>query len=183
MLHGQLVRLRLVDRGDLGRFVTWIGEAELRRNLTLILPMSLEREDEWFEAQLRLPSELHPFAIERPAGDDWEHVGAAGLTNLDWRNRSVEIGLFIGEPGQRGQGLGTDVTRVLCDHAFATLNLHRVWLRVFADNARAVRVYERVGFVLEGRQRDADYRDGRYRDLVEYAMLRPEWEARRAGGG
>jgi RimJ/RimL family protein N-acetyltransferase len=179
MLYGQRLRLRLVDRGDLPRYVSWIGDPEIRRNLLLILPLSLEREEQWFQAQLQQPLELHPFSVERPIGEDWEHTGGAGLTNLDWRSRSVAIGLFIGEKALWGQGLGTEITELLLTHAFDVLNLHRVHLRVFADNPRAVRVYEKAGFTAEGRQRDAGYRDGAYRDVLLYSVLRREWAARR----
>jgi RimJ/RimL family protein N-acetyltransferase len=71
----------------------------------------------------------------------------------------------------------------LLSFAFATLNLHRVALRVFEDNAAARRVYEKVGFVLEGRQRDGDFREGAYRDVLLYAILRREWLARRSATG
>ncbi|HEY3354353.1 MAG TPA: GNAT family protein [Polyangia bacterium] len=178
MLNAQRLRLRLLDRGDLSRCVSWLHEPEIRRQLLVILPFSLEREEQWFAQQLQQPVELHPFAVERPIGDDWEHIGVAGYQNLDWRNRSVEIGLFIGEKALWGLGLGTELTELVVRHAFASLNMHRVHLRVFADNARAVRVYEKAGFVREGCQRDADFREGRYRDVLLYALLRPEWDAR-----
>jgi RimJ/RimL family protein N-acetyltransferase len=54
--------------------------------------------------------------------------------------------------------------------------LHRIFLRVHADNQRAIRVYEKIGFVHEGRQRQAEFHGGQYHDLLFMSMLRPEWE-------
>jgi RimJ/RimL family protein N-acetyltransferase len=59
------------------------------------------------------------------------------------------------------------------------LNLHRLFLRVYADNVRAVRSYEKAGFVLEGRLREAVYKFGRYDDVLIMSVLRSEWDARK----
>ena len=62
-------------------------------------------------------------------------------------------------------------------HAFTSMGLHRVSLAVFAFNERAIRSYEKVGFVVEGQARDAIYRDGRYWDEIDMSMLESEWRA------
>jgi diamine N-acetyltransferase len=184
MLHGERVRLRPIERDDLPRFVAWFADPEVRAHLALFLPLSRAQEERWYEGVLSQPPEEQPFAIDvRRAEASWQHVGVAGLQNLQWRNRSAEMGLVIGDRSVRGQGVGTDATEVLVRFALATLNLHRVALRVYEDNAPARRVYEKVGFVLEGRQRDGDFREGRYRDVLLYSILRPEWQDHREGGG
>jgi RimJ/RimL family protein N-acetyltransferase len=90
------------------------------------------------------------------------------------------LGIAIGAKEFWGPGHGTEATRLLVDHAFATLNLHRVWLRVAEDNERGLRSYLRVGFQKEGILREDYYRDGRYRNLVLMSLLRGEWENRRS---
>jgi diamine N-acetyltransferase len=174
MLLGERVRLRPIEREDLPRYVAWFAEAQVRANLALFLPLSRAQEERWYENVLAQPPEEQPLAVDA-RGERWQHIGAAGLQNLQWRTRSTEIGLVIGDRAFWGQGLGTEVTALLVRFAFATLNLHRVALRVYEDNAPARRVYEKVGFVLEGRQRDGDFREGRYRDVLVYSILRPEW--------
>ncbi|MEA2631820.1 MAG: hypothetical protein QOE66_2039, partial [Chloroflexota bacterium] len=62
-------------------------------------------------------------------------------------------------------------------HAFTNMGLHRIGLAVFAFNERAIRSYEKVGFVVEGRARDAIYRDGRYWDEIDMSLLESEWRA------
>jgi diamine N-acetyltransferase len=182
MIVGKRVRLRPIERDDLPRFVAWLGDPEVCVNLALVLGPGLAQEERWYESVLALPPLDQPLAVE--ALEDvgsWRHVGSAGMHGVDWRNRSAEIGLFLGDKSVWDRGLGTELTELLLRHAFADLNLHRVWLRVFADNARARRVYEKAGFRLEGTQREADYRDGHYRDVLVYSVLAPEWGARREG--
>jgi RimJ/RimL family protein N-acetyltransferase len=184
MLHGERVRLRPIERDDLPRFVAWFADPEVRAHLALFLPLSRAQEERWYESTLAQPQEEQPFAIDARLDEArWQHVGAAGLQNLQWRNRGTEIGLVVGDRSFWGKGLGTEATALLVRFAFDTLNLHRVALRVYEDNAPARRVYEKVGFVLEGRQRDGDFREGRYRDVLLYSILRPEWQDHREGGG
>ena len=77
-----------------------------------------------------------------------------------------------------GQGLGTEVTRLLLRHAFFTLNLHRVWLRVFADHARAQKVYEKVGLRPRGPAARRRLPQRPYRDVLVYSLLAREWRQR-----
>ena len=70
-----------------------------------------------------------------------------------------------------GRGTGHSM-RTLVAWGFDTLNLNRIFLRVYADNTRAVRCYEKVGFQTEGRLRQDDYRNSAYRDTLIMAILR-----------
>ena len=85
------------------------------------------------------------------------------------------MGLFIGLPELWDQGLGRDVMRTLLRFGFEQMNLHRTYLRVFAENQRAIHLYETVGFQHEGRWRHAEFRNGRYHDLLWMSVLRDEW--------
>jgi RimJ/RimL family protein N-acetyltransferase len=69
----------------------------------------------------------------------------------------------------------------MLEHAFERLGLHRVGLSVFSYNERAIRAYEKAGFVIEGRLRDAILRDGRYFDEVQMGALARDWLGRAAG--
>lgn len=179
MICGERVRLRPHEREDLPRYVKWLADPLLRDNLALAVPFGLEEETRWFDSLRSLPDIERPFAIE--AKDDqgsWRLVGSVGMQGFDWRSRSAEIGLFVGEEDFRGRGIGTEAMILALGHAFETLNLHRVHLRVYEDNARARRVYEKIGFTLEGRLRDADFRHGQWRAVMLYAIFQPDWLAR-----
>ncbi|MCU0513170.1 MAG: GNAT family N-acetyltransferase [Anaerolineae bacterium] len=99
------------------------------------------------------------------------------------RHQSAMIAIGIGDPEYRGQGYGSDALRLILAYGFRELNLHRIGLNVFAYNTTAIRAYERVGFVLEGRRRQSILRDGQRFDELQYGILYPEWAARYAPQG
>jgi RimJ/RimL family protein N-acetyltransferase len=170
VIRGEKVVLRPVERADLPRFVRWFADPDVRRYLLIYLPLSLAQEERWFEGMLnsveRQESVL--MAIETLDG---VHIGNIGLHRIDWKNRSTELGIVIGEKSFWNQGLGTDAIRTLLGLAFGEMNLHRVYLHVDADNARGIRCYERAGFTHEGVLRDAVFREGVYHDQHVMSVL------------
>jgi RimJ/RimL family protein N-acetyltransferase len=104
-------------------------------------------------------------------------VTASGLRYIDHLNRQASFGICIGAKDAWGQGHGTEATRLMLDHAFGTLSLHRIGLSVFSFNERAIRSYRSCGFVMEGRAREAIWRDGRWWDEVTMSVLYSDWLA------
>jgi RimJ/RimL family protein N-acetyltransferase len=86
----------------------------------------------------------------------------------------------IGEPEARGQGFGSEVLQLLLRYAFTEFNLHRVSLNAFEYNPRAIHLYEKTGFTVEGRTREFLNRDGRRWDMIFMGILQEEWQAHNA---
>lgn len=175
MLFGDNVRLRRPERDDLPRFRDWLNDPEVRRHLALIYPMGLAHEEHWFEEQLKLDAAAQAYVIEVRREPEWASIGVVGFEALDWRNRSIECGLFIGERSVWNAGHGTDTMRTVSRFVFRELNLNRILLRVFEDNLGAIRCYEKVGFKVEGRLRQDRYQDGRYLDTIVMGLLRADF--------
>ncbi|HEY6057598.1 MAG TPA: GNAT family protein, partial [Candidatus Limnocylindrales bacterium] len=106
-------------------------------------------------------------------------IGTCAFSQLDGDNGSALYHITIGEKEYWGRGYGTEATELMLEHAFSRLGLHRVALTVFSFNERAVRSYRKVGFVIEGRAREAIWRDGRYWDEISMSVLEDDWRARR----
>jgi diamine N-acetyltransferase len=176
MILGEGIRLRAPERSDLPRFVEWLNDLEVREGLMLSKPISLVGEEKWFEEMLQRPPEEHPLVIEVSREGEWIAVGNCGVHRIDWRSRVAELGIFIGEKSYWNQGIGTRVMGLLLKYGFETLNLNRIFLEVFEDNKRAIRAYEKAGFVHEGRKRQAMYKGGRYKDILLMSVLRSEWD-------
>ncbi len=177
MILGQHIRLRPVEKEDLPRFVKWFGDPELRSYLDSYLPLSQMQEERWFERNMSLGSE-QTWSIDLQPPDSvgpWVHIGSCGFHEIDWRHRSAVAGILIGSREYWGKGHGTDAMQTLVAWGFYTLNLNRVQLRVYADNERAIRSYQKVGFVIEGRLRQANFYNGAYRDALEMGVLREDW--------
>ncbi len=89
--------------------------------------------------------------------------------------RSTEIDVVIGRPGYRERGYGSDAITAFLAFLFDTVGLHRVWLETYDYNARARRVYEKLGFVQEGVARESSWKDGRWVANVIYGILEDEF--------
>jgi RimJ/RimL family protein N-acetyltransferase len=176
MIYGENIRLRAPERSDIPSFVAWLNDPEVRQGLLLHLPLSQADEEQWFDAMQARPSNEHPLTIEVRDGEDWKAIGNCGYDSFDWRCRSVEVGIFIGDKSCWNRGIGTEVMRLMLKHGFLTLNLNRIFLQVYASNPRAVRAYEKAGFVHEGRKRQGMYKDGQYIDILLMSVLREEWQ-------
>jgi RimJ/RimL family protein N-acetyltransferase len=98
-------------------------------------------------------------------------LGHVGLYQVDHRVRCAEFGILIGETTWWGRGVGTAVSSAVVRYGFLELNLHRIQLSVLASNTRAVRIYEKLGFHQEGVHRDAQFREGRFCDVLTMAIL------------
>ena len=107
---------------------------------------------------------------------DGRIVGVASYHRIDWQNRSTSLGYWISEAHQ-GRGLVTASCRVLVDYAFASLNLHRLAITCATGNLRSRAIPPRLGFVHEGRQREAEWLYDHFVDHEMYVQLQPEWEA------
>jgi RimJ/RimL family protein N-acetyltransferase len=109
------------------------------------------------------------WAIVRTA--DGAYLGEAVLNDHDPDDRSIGFRIGLAGSAHFGRGYGTEATAAVVEHAFTALGVHRIELEVFAFNPRAQRVYEKVGFVVEGVRRDALRWDGEWVDVVVMAML------------
>ena len=101
-------------------------------------------------------------------------LGHVGLYNIDNRIRKAEFAIMIGDKASWGCGLGTSVSRDVINYGFEQLNLHRIELEVLSYNARAIRLYQKLGFRQEGILRDAQFRHGGYVDVVKMGLLEHE---------
>jgi RimJ/RimL family protein N-acetyltransferase len=177
MIYGKRIRLRGVERTDVPKSFDWINDPEVNEGLAVYLPMSMHDEEQWFERIAQRDQEEKPMAIEIRDGDGWKMIGNCGFFNIEWTHRSGELGIMIGEKPLWNKGYGTETMRLLLKHGFETLNLHRIHLRVYSTNQRAMRAYEKVGFILEGTLRDAVYKHGMYANIHIMSVLRSEWKS------
>jgi ribosomal-protein-alanine N-acetyltransferase len=175
ILRGERVYLRALEPADADLVQRWYEHADTAR-LMGELPRSLARRRADLESgQADMGRDWYGFIIGLLLDD--RPIGRADLFEIDRYNGSAGFGIAIGEHDLRGGGLGTDAVNVIVDFCFGQLRLERVWLVTDAINARAQRVYEKAGFVHEGRLRRAFYQDGAFSDDIRMAMLRSEWEA------
>jgi diamine N-acetyltransferase len=181
MIYGERIRFRAVEREDVPTFVRWLNDTEVKQGIMIFHPFSQAQEENWFEGMIKRPAEEQVLGIEvkEPSGKEgignWKMIGTIGFNDVNWRIRSAEFGIMIGEKNYWGKGYGTEAVRLIIQYGFNTLNLNRIFLRVFEDNHRAIRAYEKAGFILEGRMRQAEFHDGKYLDVLIMSVLRSDF--------
>ena len=121
----------------------------------------------WIETHAAAKDEaLH--VIVDPEGRCLGHVG---LYNIDHRVGSAEFAIMVGDKTAWGKGIGRLCTKWAVSYAFSELALRRVYLNVLETNVRARKLYEALGFVQEGRLRQAQWKSGRWVDVIVMGLL------------
>ncbi|MCR4437729.1 MAG: GNAT family protein [bacterium] len=173
-LRGERVHLRPVDlEADLELFYRGENDPTVRDALFLAFPMTREALRARLSQQLE-SREAVLFTV--CSNEPPQAVGVTAFFRIDYVSRAAVFYLALLDPGAWSKGYGGEATRLMVDYAFATLNLHRIQLHVCAENAPAIHIYEKAGFLKEGVVRQAMYRRGGYVDFWVMGILREDWE-------
>ena len=175
---GERVLLRRHAPANLAVFQRWYSDPEVAR-LTRYQdgPMRPDEIERFFAARVIGP-DTFTMAIHLHASD--RLIGSCAFSQLDSDNGSALYHITIGEKDMWGRGYGTEATDLMLEHAFTRLGLHRIGLSVFSFNERAIRSYQKSGFAIEGRAREAIWRGGRFWDEIAMSVLESEWRTRHA---
>ncbi len=182
LFKGKLIRLTAARPEDDEAYARWSTDAEYLRllNFDPARPRPIQdfKENEK-EREHERQNEYRSFEFRVRTLEDDKLIGFVHLW-VQWSHQTAWVGIGIGEPEYRGKGYGSDAMRAIVAYGFRELNLYRISLGVFSYNKRAIRAYEKCGFVHEGAERGALYRDGQRHDCLFMGILRPEWEAQQA---
>lgn len=175
LLQGQRVRLGQAEPEVYAKtWAAWGRNTTFYRNMSeeSPIPWSVKQRQMWAEQEEPNGRSLRLHILAHP---DDRFIGFVGLYDLNTPHRDAWLGIGIGEPEYWSRGYGGEAMRLVLDYAFLELNLHRVTLDVFEYNPRAIHLYEKLGFRVEGRERRWVNRDGQRMDLIHMGILRREW--------
>jgi perosamine synthetase len=166
-LEADRVILRKIDSSDLPMMRKWRNKNRYRFFDHRFI--SKEMMENWFNDYLKKQTE-RMFVIETKKG---RGIGMIGLYDIDTKNKDAQIGrIIIGDPRFKHREYATEATERLVKYAFKSLRFQRVYLKVFADNKYAIRLYQRCGFKKEGILRKAAFKKGKHCDVVIMAIVR-----------
>jgi RimJ/RimL family protein N-acetyltransferase len=175
MLVGKSIVLRAVEKDDVETIKEWLADPELLHALGA-RPIPLGAIDpEKLPEQFR----LRDGRILAVASKDKHLLGLVALGNIHEHNRTASIMVLIGDRGEWNRGYGSDALRTAVRFAFEDLNLNCVEAQIPRFNTRGQRVFEKVGFVVEGTLRNRFYGRGRYWDVLVASALRDGWTGER----
>lgn len=172
-LQGEMLTLRPIDSRDVEPMWEMVQDAEGGRLTGTTQTFTHQDIEKWCATRNAAPHR-YDFAVTLNGND--EMLGEIVLNEIDDATRSANLRLQM-RPAYRGRGYGTEGILLVLGLAFDGLALHRVELDALSINSRAISLYENLGFVLEGRRRDA-YRDGAgWCDAVCMGMLEDEYRS------
>ncbi len=143
MISGKNVIIRGVQKEDSANIYEWVNVEELRDLTGTLYPVSEFEHEAWIKNVTTSGSTKLFLVLDK---SDGRKIGTIGLKNFDTINRNVELFISLNISG----GYGADAVETLADYCFRRLNIHKVYLNVFESNKRAIRCYEKAGFVREG---------------------------------
>lgn len=174
LLRDETLRLAAVTPDDYPALCHWYEDADFMRryDASPAMPKTVAEVAKYIEEQQQSPTAF-PFVVRLLEGDTL--IGYLEVDGILWNHGTGWISLGIGEAVHRGRGYGHAAMTLGLDFAFRELNLRRVQLTVFTNNAPALALYEKLGFQREGVFREFLHRDGEVYDMLLYGLLRREW--------
>ncbi|MBD5499937.1 MAG: UDP-4-amino-4,6-dideoxy-N-acetyl-beta-L-altrosamine N-acetyltransferase [Lachnospiraceae bacterium] len=170
IVEGRTVYLRPMTEEDTDLIVKWRNEDFVRKNFIYQKPFTREGHLHWIETMVKTGKVVQFLICTR---EDIP-IGSIYLRDIDRTFNNAEYGIFIGEETALSKGYGTEAAKLMISYAFGELKLHKLKLRVLADNERAKKSYEKAGFMQEAYLKDEVYLQGGYRDVILMALLNPE---------
>ncbi len=173
MLNAKEIYLDSIKEENLPLLFKWINDRETVLLSSYYKPVSENEHRSWFE-NIKLDKSVFIFGIFLLKGN--KLIGTCKLLNLNFIDRNGELQIRIGDRHNQSKGYGQQAIKLLVDFAFKDLNLTRIYLFVFDDNTRAIKAYQKIGFIEEGILRKHAHIDGKYRNVIIMGLLREESE-------
>jgi RimJ/RimL family protein N-acetyltransferase len=173
---GNHVVLRPLFETDInGRYPEWFNDAEVCfGNSHHVYPYLPGEAVEFIQSLTKKRDMLVLAILNKNTG---EHIGNISLQEINFIYRDAELAILLGEKSCWGQGFGKEAVFLLVAHGFKALNLHRISCGTFLNNIAMQKIALSIGMRLEGTRRQAVFKDGVYYDMLEYGILKNEFEA------
>lgn len=172
LIKGERLYLREIRLSDVdGPYHRWMNDPEVTRFLESRFSKNTKPEMRKFVRQaLKNPGILF-LAIVLKKGD--RHIGNIKLGPINRMHKNADIGILIGEKDCWGKGYATEAIKLLSDHAFRKLKLHKLTAGCYANNTGSAKAFEKAGFELEGRRKGQWRCDGKYVDGLLFGKINP----------
>jgi RimJ/RimL family protein N-acetyltransferase len=169
---GDKIYLRAMIDDDEAIIAITENHPNSRDTLFYALPSSMQSiKDKW--TKLKDDSNSIVLVICKKSPD--KPIGISAFHRIDWVGRMAIFYIAIAEAENRSKGFGTEATHLMVNYAFNTLNLNRIQLHVAVKNEKAINVYKKIRFEIEGTLRQAMYLDGQYHDFYVMGLLKSDY--------
>lgn len=165
------IYIRPITLDDSDDIVRWRNSEGVKKYFIYQDDFTREEHIKWYNTKIQTGEAIQFIIVEKSTE---KSIGSVYLRDIDLIHKKAEYGIFIGEKAAKGKGYGTQAAKLILEYAFQNVKLHRVYLRVYADNERAIASYKNAGFSLEGILKDDVFVRGEYRDIAWMAITNEE---------
>ena len=176
-IQGENLALCAVNSNHAELYAKWKNDPVVRRYARNVIPRTLDEQKKRSESGQQKFKDHINFEIWHKK--DKKPIGRIGLGWIDWVNGWANAYIWIGEKDYWGKNIATEATELLIDYAFKELNLNKLHGGVAIENIGSWSVAEKLGFVLEGVEREEMYVDGKYLDNKTFCLLKEDWLKRK----
>ncbi len=163
------MEIRKLKESDLPLRIEWMNNPAVYNTMHYSVPVLIENTKEWFTRNQLKADRCDMVFVD----EDEIPVAMGGLTGIDPDKFKGELYIFV-NPDRQGEGIGTRATCLLCKYGFEILKLKKIFLYTDAGNAGARKVYEKVGFRLEGRLREESRHSTGCEDRLYFGIFQQE---------
>lgn len=169
-LRGSIVDLRPLQLSDLeGDYINWLNDPEVcAYNSHHVFPYNKELGVEYIS---NVQDQRKNLVLAIVAKDSGKHIGNISLQHIDSVSRNAEYAILVGNKDYWGKGVAKEASRLIIEHGFKALNLHRIYCGTSSNNVPMQRLAASLGMNEEGRRKEAMYKNGEYVDIIEYGLL------------
>lgn len=169
-IEGEQVYLRALNDNDLnGNYVNWLNDAEVcKYNAHHRFVNTKEKTKSYIDSVNNSNTNLVLAVCYK---EDDRHIGNISIQNINYIDSCAEFAIVMGETGYHGKGLAFEAARLIINHAFSTLNLHRVYCGTSSENTPMQKLALKLGMEQEGHQKEAMFKNGKYIDILLYGLL------------
>lgn len=173
-LEGKEIFLRPLSIEDVdGNYVDWLNDAEVCKfNSHHVFPYNKQRAEEYIKS-VSLAKDMLILAIV--AKKEKKHIGNISLQHIDFLNNNAEYAILLGDKDYWGKGIAKEASLLILSHGFTELNLHRIYCGTAAENIAMQKLAAYLGMTEEGRRKEAQLKNGKYNDIIEYGVLRKDF--------
>lgn len=174
-LEGDRIYLRPLEESDAnGPYPSWLNDALVcQGNSHHVYPYSRRQASGFIQHAYDANSDIILAIILKETD---QHIGNIALQRINLIYRCADLSWLLGDQEQWGKGYGLEAGRLLLAHGFSALNLHRIGCATFDTNTAMRKLAQTLGMTQEGVRRQAAYKEGQYLDVVEFGILREEFE-------
>lgn len=169
-LQGPNIYLRALNEQDiLGNYSTWLNDTEINKyNSHGRFPMTAEKLLNFVQMSSQSNTSLVMAVVSR---ENDIHIGNISLQSINWIDRNAEIAFLLGEKAYWGKGVMLEAGKLMIEHGFNSLNLHRIYCGTSSQNIGMQKLAEKLEMKKEGIRKEALFNSGIYNDIIEFGIL------------